>query len=359
MINKENYEAYFLDYIEGNLCPQDIDLLLLFLDKNPQLKDELTSYGNISVSPTPLNFDKSYLKQVDFIEDQISFKNFEEFAIAQVERELNAEKEFEFNNFINQNPNLNKEAFLISKTKLKANESILYSEKGKLKKVIPIPIPFYRIAGIAAILLIMIYFLLPSGIENENFVVTKTNHINNNFYKTEIANVEKLQIQNVTHNELHNTNHFEKHNNKIYNFNPENTKSEFIHQKSNFKTPKNEDFKLMNTKSTPILPSKPENRFVVTSINIKLVKPYYETTSSTIAYAKDDDFMSPKEFLTSLFKKKILKTDNTTHELSVDDFTNTLASATNNKVNIKKLSNNDRFLTIHTKNFSFEKKISD
>ena len=40
-INRNNYEEYFLDFLEGNLSPSENDLLMSFLNSNPDLKEEL------------------------------------------------------------------------------------------------------------------------------------------------------------------------------------------------------------------------------------------------------------------------------------------------------------------------------
>ena len=79
MINKENYEAYFLDYIEDNLSPKEIDMLIVFLEKNPTLKNELEFYDEISLSPSSSStFDNNSLKKIDIENDSITNSNFEE-----------------------------------------------------------------------------------------------------------------------------------------------------------------------------------------------------------------------------------------------------------------------------------------
>ena len=46
MINKDNYEAYFLDHLEGNLSEEGKKELELFLKENPKLGEELKAYDN-------------------------------------------------------------------------------------------------------------------------------------------------------------------------------------------------------------------------------------------------------------------------------------------------------------------------
>ena len=43
-IDKNNYEAFFLDYHEGNLSPQEVADLYLFLSQYPELKKEFEDF---------------------------------------------------------------------------------------------------------------------------------------------------------------------------------------------------------------------------------------------------------------------------------------------------------------------------
>lgn len=44
MITKDNYQAYFLDFLEGNLSNKDKQELEIFLGNHPQLREELEAY---------------------------------------------------------------------------------------------------------------------------------------------------------------------------------------------------------------------------------------------------------------------------------------------------------------------------
>jgi hypothetical protein len=44
-INKQNYEAYFLDYIEGCLDDSATLEMMAFIRNNPELKEELEMVG--------------------------------------------------------------------------------------------------------------------------------------------------------------------------------------------------------------------------------------------------------------------------------------------------------------------------
>ena len=74
MINEENYEAYFLDYHEGNLQPQDVAALFLFLENHPDLKKSFESFESFTIKPdSGADFpDKGLLKKKETTTDDIS-----------------------------------------------------------------------------------------------------------------------------------------------------------------------------------------------------------------------------------------------------------------------------------------------
>jgi hypothetical protein len=66
-ISMNNYESYFLDYLDGNLDPELVPEFIAFLAQNPGLADELyetESCENISFKPETLIFEgKDRLKK--------------------------------------------------------------------------------------------------------------------------------------------------------------------------------------------------------------------------------------------------------------------------------------------------------
>ncbi len=51
MIDKNNYEAYVLDYLEGTISEQDKQWLLLFFEEHPELKADLEADIHLSIQP--------------------------------------------------------------------------------------------------------------------------------------------------------------------------------------------------------------------------------------------------------------------------------------------------------------------
>ncbi len=133
-VNIHNYEAYFLDYIEGNLSDEDRQEVEKFLALYPDKFDELHEFENITIPvEESISFDKSILKKglsdVKIINDQ----NFEEFCIANLEGDLDKSTSDKYQEHLTQHPEKQKTEDLYRKVYLVAEESIKYPHKSKLK----------------------------------------------------------------------------------------------------------------------------------------------------------------------------------------------------------------------------------
>lgn len=130
-ITRDNYESFFLDYLEGNLEEILIDQFLDFLEKNPDLKEELHLFENIHLPEQTLAFSgkKQLYKTAADEKDTFNLK-----AIALMEGDLKKEERQLFENQLVQNPELHKEAALFEHTRLVADQHIIYPDKDKLYK---------------------------------------------------------------------------------------------------------------------------------------------------------------------------------------------------------------------------------
>lgn len=124
-INRNNYEAWFLDYIEGNLSAEREAMLLLFLEHNPDLKQELEGFEMISLSDDQPSFElKDTLKKTD----EKTLERFESLSIGSLENINSAEESDELNRMLKEMPALEKELLQFYKTKIQA-ESVSLDEK--------------------------------------------------------------------------------------------------------------------------------------------------------------------------------------------------------------------------------------
>ena len=130
-INKNNYEAFFLDYHEGNLTPQQVADLLLYIEQHPELREEFESFENIILEDfSDITFEnKSGLKK------EITIDNKDEFFIRSIENTLTPAEKALVTDFIKQHPQYATDFELFQKTKLVADASIVFENKNSLKRV--------------------------------------------------------------------------------------------------------------------------------------------------------------------------------------------------------------------------------
>jgi hypothetical protein len=148
-ITRENYELWFLDYLDGNLDPEMEPVFNDFLAKNPDLATELESITSLVFLPEKTEFKEKNKLKKSVYDDQETFDNF---AIALLEGDLAGKEKIDFENWLEKHPEKQKELGLFSKTKIVPDKSIRYLQKSSLKKrVLVIPL-WARVASVAAML---------------------------------------------------------------------------------------------------------------------------------------------------------------------------------------------------------------
>ena len=185
-INVHNYEAYFLDFIEGNLSKEQLDELDMFLEKYPEYKEDLAMMSNdmepILVSDDIIFEDKSALKKISLHEKP------EEWYIADIENELdNSEKKLLYG-FLTDNIIELKQYELYKKTILKPDLDIVFKHKRKLKhsKLNVNKLVYLSLSAAASIILIAYFLFLYKNVD--------LNTIKGN---SEIAQVKKVPAKKL------------------------------------------------------------------------------------------------------------------------------------------------------------------
>jgi len=165
-INRNNYEAYFLDYRENNLSPGQVAELLIFLEQNPDLKNEFESFKYFQLVPDKnTRFEhKENLKKNDLIPtDNIDSSNYDNYIVADLEGDLSEDDDIELKAFISLNPKTRLEYNFYRSTFLKPDKSIQFTGKDKLKKTGLLAIyrtqMVYALAVAASIIILLgVYF---------------------------------------------------------------------------------------------------------------------------------------------------------------------------------------------------------
>jgi hypothetical protein len=152
MITRDNYEPFFLDYLEGNLGENMIDQFLDFLEKNPDLKEELHLFENIHLPENQIVFSgkENLYKSV-----QEEKSAFEIKSVAFLEGDLKDEEHKSFEAYLANHPELQKEYNLFTKTRLVADAEIKYPDRQKLYRKSGITIAMNWVARAAAVVLIL------------------------------------------------------------------------------------------------------------------------------------------------------------------------------------------------------------
>ena len=158
-----NYEAFYLDYLEGRLSENDTALLLAFLEEYPELivdDEPLPTFNASSIFIS--NELKNSLKQYTE-EDSITIDNAEHFLIANAEGLLSETKKKELEKVV-QAENLGADEKLFKAVYYKPDLNLVYTDKENLKQNRKIAFWPYA-ASLAAACVIAVVFLWPPSEE--------------------------------------------------------------------------------------------------------------------------------------------------------------------------------------------------
>jgi hypothetical protein len=150
-ITRENYESFFLDYLEGHLEEPLVDEFIEFLRHHPDLKAELQLFEHLSIPEESISFtgkDKLYRSSLD------DKTHFEHQAVAMLEGDLEDSDKAAFTAYLQHNNGARLEFEQFSKTRLIADETLQYPRKGELYRQPAIRPMLYRAMRVAAVLLV-------------------------------------------------------------------------------------------------------------------------------------------------------------------------------------------------------------
>ena len=205
-INRNNYEAFFIDYLEGNLDIKLVDDFIEFLQQNPDLKEELLLFETVSVGQEEIIFNK---KELLFKDKYDAENEFNQAAIASVEGEIFASEKTEFENYLTTHPEKQKEAELFRLTKLQPDQSIIFNSKNKLyRRSAAKTILMWTTRAAAVIIFALTVYIFIDKSSNkiipENQVASVEKSIDKNEISTDTkeisANNEQVPIKEITAN---------------------------------------------------------------------------------------------------------------------------------------------------------------
>lgn len=167
-IDKNNYEAYLLDYHEGNLNAEEKQDVLSFLKDYPEFYDEFQDFENV-ILPVP---DITYPDKSELFKAEVSIPEADDWefkCIAFMEGDLSEKELHDFNSELHSDPEKSKILELYLATRSVPDENILFGEKAGLKKkVVLIPRWIYGAVSAAAILILSWIVFSPFSGENNS-----------------------------------------------------------------------------------------------------------------------------------------------------------------------------------------------
>ncbi len=128
-ITRDNYESWFLDYLEGRLEEGRMDEFLRFLHENQDLKEELSGFETVTLDPPEVVFhgkENLHREIYDLPEA------FDQAAIARMEGDAEPAEALRFEDFLKRYPEKRKEAELFLRTRLIPDPTIVFPGKENL-----------------------------------------------------------------------------------------------------------------------------------------------------------------------------------------------------------------------------------
>lgn len=137
-INRDNFEAYFLDYHEGQLGPEMEAEVMHFVELNPDLQTLFNEFEPIHlVADENIVFEqKSFLKKnQEHASFTVNELNYEEVMIAEIEGLLTTRDIKLLDAFTESNANAIAARKLYAHTRLQNDETIVFEAKNQLKQI--------------------------------------------------------------------------------------------------------------------------------------------------------------------------------------------------------------------------------
>lgn len=161
LINRHNYEEYFLLYVDNELNAAEREAVEAFVEANPDLEEELVMMMQSVLRPDPkvvFTNKESLFKNIP-ADGLVNESNYEEYFVLYGDNELTNEEKAQVEQFVYKHPQYQAEFELIQQAKLIPDHSIIYPDKNELfrseedERVIPFR--WWKLAAAAIVLLFL------------------------------------------------------------------------------------------------------------------------------------------------------------------------------------------------------------
>jgi len=167
--DRSNYEIWFIEWLDGNLKPDQVEELKAFLTRNPDLQEEFNELSQVCLEPSDVIFTRK--KDLFRAAGSYTEAQFEKLCIASLENDLTPEQEVELKDIVDHEEGKRELFELYQKLKLKPLP-VSYKGKSTVMKITAeqriLRWSFAVVGAAAAIaLLIVLEPLAPSNVKNE------------------------------------------------------------------------------------------------------------------------------------------------------------------------------------------------
>lgn len=342
-INKSNYEAYFLDFVEGKLTANQQAELDLFLAVNPDLKFELDSFDEV-ILPKEECVDKIAKSEL-IRNEETGLNEMDYLLISELENTLSEVDKQSLIRLNSESSKVDKERAFYSKTKLNKDEVVLFPNKARMIKKPAKLIYFYRYAAsVAAAVLALFLF-------NLNFSDDQYEPRKIEFANSEIEKEIPMKAAYVI---------FEEQKAKEPKTLKKNKPSTIIYAAQKLEKPiipasfKEQEpvIKISEAESLAEIPAKETPK---ETENQRMEPNEVEKQEEKIAQVSaSEEFVPLVQFAKNKFKEEVLKNKTLTETLAEE-----LAAATNQKISFEAVKNQEgktEQLAINIGKFSFSRK---
>jgi hypothetical protein len=155
-INHSNYEAFYLDYLEGNLSGETLEAFEAFLAAHPELSIDDPVLPTLEPTGDSFNATQKLALKKGIDMDDLNTETIDFFLIAREEGLLNSDQQLQLNHWLEANAHYQQDARLYSMIRLESDDTAVYTQKSTLKKqsgrIIPMWWPGVAVAaGLALI----------------------------------------------------------------------------------------------------------------------------------------------------------------------------------------------------------------
>ncbi len=199
-INRHNYEEYLIDFMDGNLSANEVDVVMSFLNSNPDIKAEFDELSNGPLIAKEVIFKKKNLLKKDPISDIEGISKFEQLSLAILENDITEKEEKVLAELLEDSPLKQYEHKLIQKCRLESNTNIVFPNKRSLKhyKLAANRKVIYLVSSVAASVAILIsFFVINTDSINYNGVAITDKSFDNPLLRQPFIKIETKQTESV------------------------------------------------------------------------------------------------------------------------------------------------------------------